>query len=289
MKNEILLILSGILFLGFVHACPFCGDGFCNNCETCSTCPEDCGVCPIVFVCGDGEINQWWEECDDGNLIDGDGCSLFCKIEIQEEYCGDGFCNGEENKINCPQDCGNETNNICGDSILGEGEECDDGNNVDGDGCSADCKIEIVVNASVCGNGIIEDGEECDDGEDNGKRCDNDRHDCEYCSSSCKIVEREEKDDGDDDDDYKKLSFSFCEPNWKCDNWGACVDNKMKRNCWDDNHCEVEFNRPLEETGCNLEPVKIELPKQENNFPWIITLILALLVIGTLVGIVNKI
>jgi cysteine-rich repeat protein len=31
---------------------------------------------------------------------------------------------------------------ICGDGILDPGEECDDGNNEDGDGCSADCELE---------------------------------------------------------------------------------------------------------------------------------------------------
>jgi len=31
---------------------------------------------------------------------------------------------------------------VCGDGVLDEGEECDDGNNVDGDGCSATCEIE---------------------------------------------------------------------------------------------------------------------------------------------------
>jgi cysteine-rich repeat protein len=31
---------------------------------------------------------------------------------------------------------------FCGDGILDEGEECDDGNNVDGDGCSATCTVE---------------------------------------------------------------------------------------------------------------------------------------------------
>jgi cysteine-rich repeat protein len=31
---------------------------------------------------------------------------------------------------------------FCGDGILDPGEECDDGNNLDGDGCSADCDVE---------------------------------------------------------------------------------------------------------------------------------------------------
>ena len=30
----------------------------------------------------------------------------------------------------------------CGNSVLDEGEECDDGNEVDGDGCSSDCRLE---------------------------------------------------------------------------------------------------------------------------------------------------
>lgn len=52
------------------------------------------------------------EECDDGNNIDGDGCSSTC----QAEFCGDGIVQGDE--------------------------ECDDGNNADGDGCSALCLAE---------------------------------------------------------------------------------------------------------------------------------------------------
>ncbi len=65
-------------------------------------------------VCGDGYLDTAaGEECDDGNNVDGDGCSANCTIE---PYCGDG--------------------------ILDPGEECDDGNNVDGDGCSANCTLE---------------------------------------------------------------------------------------------------------------------------------------------------
>ena len=34
--------------------------------------------------CGDGEVNQLTEECDDGNNIDGDGCSSECLVEEEE-------------------------------------------------------------------------------------------------------------------------------------------------------------------------------------------------------------
>jgi cysteine-rich repeat protein len=35
---------------------------------------------------------------------------------------------------------------VCGDSIIGPGEQCDDGNVDDGDGCSSTCQLEGVVN-----------------------------------------------------------------------------------------------------------------------------------------------
>ena len=66
----------------------------------------------ISHGCGDSLV-QIGEECDDGNIIDGDRCSSTC---TNEPYCGDG--------------------------ILAEDEVCDDGNNVDNDGCSTLCEIE---------------------------------------------------------------------------------------------------------------------------------------------------
>ena len=40
---------------------------------------------------------------------------------------------------------------VCGDGILDPGEECDDGNTNDGDGCSSDCQ-----SSEVCGNGVLD-------------------------------------------------------------------------------------------------------------------------------------
>ena len=34
--------------------------------------------------------------------------------------------------------------NFCGNNITDEGEECDDGNLVDGDGCSSLCKVTVI-------------------------------------------------------------------------------------------------------------------------------------------------
>ena len=46
----------------------------------------------------------------------------------------------------------------CGDGNVDSGEECDDGNTVDGDACPANC------GAGECGDNVVDPGEECDDG-----------------------------------------------------------------------------------------------------------------------------
>lgn len=67
-----------------------------------------------VPVCGNG-VREACEQCDDGNIDSGDGCSSICMVEGTRQ---------------------------CGNSEVEPGEECDDGNNLNGDGCSADCRLE---------------------------------------------------------------------------------------------------------------------------------------------------
>jgi cysteine-rich repeat protein len=108
------------------------------------------------------------EECDDGNLVSGDGCSPGCRIQV----CGNGRLeDGEEcdddnvaSGDGCSQACEVEE---CGNGRTDFAEECDDGNRNDGDGCSPTCQFE------VCGNGVLDSGEECDDANsDDGDGCD---------------------------------------------------------------------------------------------------------------------
>jgi cysteine-rich repeat protein len=47
---------------------------------------------------------------------------------------------------------------VCGNGVREVGEQCDDGNSDDTDGCNSLCQT------AKCGNGIVEPGEECDDG-----------------------------------------------------------------------------------------------------------------------------
>ncbi|HET9953246.1 MAG TPA: DUF4215 domain-containing protein [Polyangiaceae bacterium] len=53
------------------------------------------------------------------------------------------------------------TQTDCGDRVvqLDQGEQCDDGNTIDNDGCNSICKSEL------CGNGVVDPKEECDGGD----------------------------------------------------------------------------------------------------------------------------
>jgi cysteine-rich repeat protein len=136
-----------------------------NNCPAGETiAPDDNRRC-VPPGCGDGILNPG-EQCDDGNLVSGDGCSSSCQVEPQ---CGNGVLNpGEQcddgnltNGDGCSSTCTLEMTPLCGNGVLNPGEQCDDGNLTNGDGCSSMCTLEAVA---VCGNGILQAGEQCDDG-----------------------------------------------------------------------------------------------------------------------------
>ncbi len=119
-----------------------------------------------------------------------------------DEECDDG---NNEDGDGCSAECIYEY--LCGDGLLGPHEECDDGNNEDGDGCSAECLIE-----PFCGDGILDPEEECDDGNN---------EDGDGCSAECFIEPfcgdgildpEEECDDGNNDDGDGCSAECFIEP-----------------------------------------------------------------------------
>ena len=125
-------------------------------------------------VCGDGWMAPGdGEQCDDGNVVDGDGCSALCAVEAGFG-CLPSFTNGRyyQSQTTPVSVC---VPNVCGDGKLHATEECDDGNVVAGDGCSLRCEVEAnyfcrqkdgltACEPPYCGDGKKATHEECDDG-----------------------------------------------------------------------------------------------------------------------------
>jgi fibro-slime domain-containing protein len=137
-----------------------CGDGVVTRSETCDdgdrngsgygACAANCTPGPH---CGDAVLNGE-EECDNGVNLDrystgANACGPGCK---RPSFCGDGVVDaifGErcDDGLNdnsyggCSDTCG--LGPRCGDGeVNGGGEECDDGNRINGDGCNLSCRYE---------------------------------------------------------------------------------------------------------------------------------------------------
>jgi cysteine-rich repeat protein len=123
-----------------------------------------------VSVCGDGWISSE-EQCDDGNTLNGDCCSAICTYEPAGSPCTDElFCNGDDTcngSGGCQPGAGNpclafpgtvcneisdscDPAQVCGNGVVEVNEQCDDGNILDADCCSAQCVFESF--GSPCGN-----------------------------------------------------------------------------------------------------------------------------------------
>ena len=137
--------------------CTCCGDGTVNGGEFCDDGDTDDGdVCRNdCTACGDGIINGD-EECDAAATGDcPGGCNSDCTCRL---VCGDGIvtppetCDGKvADNCNLGQECRQDCT-CCGDGIINGDEDCDDGNDADGDGCSAACEGE-VTGCRVTGGG----------------------------------------------------------------------------------------------------------------------------------------
>lgn len=183
-------------------------------------------------ACGNGAVETVWlpsgtprdEPCDDGNDVDGDGCTSQCEVET-------GYaCSG------APSLCGP----ICGDGLIVGGEGCDDGNDDDSDGCASTCFVEdgwscageLSACAPICGDGLIRGTEECDDAAANGTAA-------SCCTGTCTFQPSgAECDDG-----------LICTDN-VCDGANTCV--ATPRSCDDGNACTTDTCN--ETNGCVQTP-----------------------------------
>jgi cysteine-rich repeat protein len=181
-----------------------CDDGNLSLGDGCELCVLEPGyICGIggpgcVSSCGDGGLDPG-ESCDDGDLHAHDGCSVNCAIETGWlclgspseceaarcgdrlirglEECDDGDAPGDgdagdgcvdcriEEGYACDETACRET---CGNGSLDEGEGCDDGNHVGGDGCTRGCRAEEGYECdtagcrTICGDELRRGDEECD-------------------------------------------------------------------------------------------------------------------------------
>lgn len=174
-----------------------CDYGYRNGMDECST---DCRV----LSCGDGIVSvSLEEECEplrsEVYAIDGNdwtttvqhykaACGTSCTVPTCN---GNGICNGgcsREFLPACTESQVAQTSSTsssvssgtqasvpsiagCGNGAVEPGEQCDDGNTIHDDTCSAACRT------AVCGDAIAQMWEQCDDGN---------LVDTDACSNSCK-------------------------------------------------------------------------------------------------------
>ncbi|MBT8492620.1 MAG: hypothetical protein KJO07_06135 [Deltaproteobacteria bacterium] len=115
----------------------------CSGSDT-SVCSNG-AVCPRGLLCSDATSSCVTPEQLSACSERADG--VECEFLGNQGICAAGVC----------------LDGSCGDGIRAAGEACDDGNTLDGDGCSSDC-----LSSEVCGNGVVDSdqGEQCDCGAD---------------------------------------------------------------------------------------------------------------------------
>ncbi len=180
---------------GVVGAGEQCDDGNTLDGDCCSS---SCGFDPDGGSCTDGQFCNGEETCDGAgscqaglpvDCSDGVGCTDdvcdeaadTCVRAPNDANCADDaqFCNGSEfcdalsdcQSIGDPCPLGTVCSEVsdtcdavaaCGNGIPESGEECDDGNTLDGDCCSSQCLFE--PGGSVCADGLFCNGDETCDG-----------------------------------------------------------------------------------------------------------------------------
>ncbi|HZF49779.1 MAG TPA: kelch repeat-containing protein [Polyangiaceae bacterium] len=120
-------------------------------CDAAEVCDGSTDLCPVdVKVPVGTECHASAGDCDAAEACDGvaDDCPLDSPAPdntacddadpcTQNDVCTGGVCQGSG--------CEPITPGICGDSERTLPEECDDGNTADGDGCSAECRLEDIA------------------------------------------------------------------------------------------------------------------------------------------------
>ena len=280
-KNYFYLIYIVFLVVGLLPDFGYslwCGDGYCEWYENCSSCPSDCG-CDYNKECVSGK-------CKISNSYacsyDSKCASNYCVHNVcraTRPYCGDRYCDYKEDCSSCPSDCG-----------CGYGKECVGSGNCkisNSYACSYDfeCASNYCVHnvcratKTYCGDGYC-DSEECSDCSNDcsvndckyngqcdtaiGENCQNSQNDCscsydEECNPNSYRANNKgcEKLCGNGRIDSNE-NCKNCPSDVECQ-YGYCSDNGDCVECIKDEHCN-QNKKPLpgENNYCSGGDLKIE-------------------------------
>jgi len=167
--------------------------------------PEDAPDVDVPVTCGNGAVDPG-EDCDDGNVLDGDGCETSCRWTCRgDPDCDDGgICNGTEW-------CDFAWHGCMPGSNLPTGADCDDGQF-----CTAASTCDGAGSCVGAGN-PCDDGIECtrDDCDESADACDNGVHSgtCRI-DGACRVAGEASPSDG----------CLVCEPGASTDAWTPAAD-----------------------------------------------------------------
>ena len=106
--------------------------------------------------CGDSKVDSG-EECDDGNAVNGDGCDTTCKFSCMSTDAARDCSGGTAEECKLASTC-NDSTHTCGAGPVVDGTACNS--------ATMTCVAGACTGPApkTCGNGIRETGEQCDDG-----------------------------------------------------------------------------------------------------------------------------
>ena len=206
----------------------------------------------IGFISSTGMPYPYGDYDSDGVLNKDDNC-YYVYNPFQVDSDGDSW--GDV--------CDPSSDGFCGDVVCGGDEDYVT--------CPEDCETPLF-----CGDGTCDEDENC-------STCSNDCGECEIPPQN-----QTQSTTSRSSHSHKKSQIEFCEVNWKCSGWSECNNGLMIRQCFDENHCDYSYNKPIEETGCDTQ-LKVLVKEDKNNSVFILTGILtSLILIVVLVSFLRK-
>jgi cysteine-rich repeat protein len=217
MKRAYQLLVRAAMAFGLLGSTSACilidGDWGWEECQTRYE-YDEFGFCNATDCWGTYAVDNFYCDNQGGGACLDDMCLEGCYYDdasggcIETSTCfRDSDCLGSEvcdlDRFTCvPEDRAQCQEGVCGDLVINAGEQCDDGNFFDGDGCSSACTLENFdaedcadwadndfdgaidcadsdcandpfCFGGFCGDGIVSTGEQCDDGNnESGDGCD---------------------------------------------------------------------------------------------------------------------